>query len=75
MSYLTTTAAESGHKDEFNESLVFEWAKLVFKSLVGKDVTAIDEATTLFLKIPWGFRDDKEFGRRVMDSVRRKISQ
>ena len=75
ISYLSTTAAESGHKDEFNESLVFEWTKLVFKSLVGKDVDAIDEATTLFLKIPWGFRDDKEFGRRVMDSVRRKVSQ
>ncbi len=75
ISYLATTAADSGHKDEFTESLVFEWTKLVFKSLVGKDVTAIDEATTLFLKIPWGFRDDKEFGRRVMDSVRRKISQ
>ncbi|MCK4279624.1 MAG: hypothetical protein KAW94_03505 [Candidatus Thorarchaeota archaeon] len=75
ISYLATTAADSGHKDEFTESLVFEWTKLVFKSLVGKNVTAIDEATTLFLKIPWGFRDDKEFGRRVMDSVRRKISQ
>ena len=75
ISYLTTTAADSGHKDEFIESLVFEWTKLVFKSLVEKDVTAIDEATTLFLKIPWGFRDDKEFGRRVMDSVRRKVSQ
>jgi hypothetical protein len=62
-------------KNAVVESLVFEWTKLVFKSLVGKDVTAIDEATTLFLKIPWGFRDDKEFGRRVMDSVRRKISQ
>ncbi len=75
ISYLATTAADSGHKDEFTESLVFEWTKLVFKSLVGKDVAAIDEATTLFLQIPWGFRDDKEFGRRVMDSVRRKISQ
>ncbi len=75
ISYLTTTAADSGHKDEFNESPIFGWTKLVFKSLVEKDVTAIDEATTLFLQIPWGFRDDKEFGRRVMDSVRRKISQ
>jgi len=75
ISYLTTTAADSGHKDEFNESQVFGWTKLVFKALVEKDVTAIDEATTLFLQIPWGFRDDKEFGRRVMDSVRRKISQ
>lgn len=75
ISYLTTTAADSGHKDEFIESLVFEWTKLVFKALVEKDVAAIDEATTLFLLIPWGFRDDKEFGRRVMDSVRRKVSQ
>ena len=75
ISYLTTTAADSGHKDEFIENLVFRWTKLVFKALVDKDVTAIDEATTLFLQIPWGFRDDKEFGRRVMDSVRRKISQ
>jgi len=75
ISYLTTTAADSGHKDEFTESLIFRWTKLIFKSLVENDVTAIDEATTLFLQIPWGFRDDKEFGRRVMDSVRRKISQ
>ena len=75
ISYLTATAADSGHKDEFNESLIFGWTKLVFKSLVEKDEAAIDEATTSFLKIPWGFRDDKEFGRRVMDSVRRKISQ
>jgi len=75
ISYLTTTAANSGHKDEFTENLIFRWTKLIFKALVENDVPAIDEATTLFLQIPWGFRDDKEFGRRVMDSVRRKISQ
>jgi hypothetical protein len=31
-------------------------------------------ANKLFLEIPWSFKDDREFARRVLESVERRIS-
>ncbi|TFF92304.1 hypothetical protein EU545_01420 [Candidatus Thorarchaeota archaeon] len=74
ISYLTETAANSGFRDRFNESTCFKWAKLIFRAHVSKNEEAIDEARKLFLKFPWSFRDDKEFARRIMDSVYRRVT-
>ncbi|MEM2143417.1 MAG: hypothetical protein QXQ81_09185 [Candidatus Thorarchaeota archaeon] len=71
--YLTRTAAESGFKERFNEDPCFRWTKLIFKALVNRDRDAIDQARKDFLMIPWSFKDDKEFARRVMESVYRRI--
>lgn len=75
MAYLTKTAADSGQRDKFNENPCFQWTKLVFKAHVGKDVIAIEQAQTQFLQIPWGFKDDREFARRVMDATARRITE
>ncbi len=74
ISYLTETAANSGFRDRFQESVCFQWAKLVFRAHVSRDEEAINKARKLFLRIPWSFKDDKEFGRRVMDFVYRRVS-
>ncbi|MCK5640936.1 MAG: hypothetical protein KAJ19_09070, partial [Gammaproteobacteria bacterium] len=73
--YLTTLADESGHKDAFNESTCFVWTRLVFRAHVSSDVPAIEQARKLFFDIPWSFKDDREFARRIMDSVYRRLSQ
>jgi hypothetical protein len=75
MEYLTKTAADSGQRDKFTENPCFRWTKLVFKAHVSKDVTAIEQARTQFLQIPWGFKDDREFARRVMDATARRITE
>ena len=75
MAYLTKTAADLGQRDKFNDNPCFQWTKLVFKANVGKDVTAIEQAQTQFLQIPWGFKDDREFARRVMDATARRITE
>jgi hypothetical protein len=75
MSYLSKVAADSGERDKFNDNPCFIWTKLVFKGYVSRDISSIEEAKTKFLSIPWGFKDDKEFARRVMDSVYRRITE
>jgi hypothetical protein len=75
MAYLAKIAADSGQPDKFNENPCFQWTKLVFKAHVGKDVAAIQQAQTQFLQIPWGFKDDREFARRVMDATARRITE
>lgn len=75
MSYLAKVVADSGESDKFNDNPCFIWTKLVFKGYVSRDISAIEEAKTKFLSIPWGFKDDKEFARRVMDSVYRRITE
>ncbi len=74
MDYLSNIASNPEYRDEFNINPCFEWTKLVFRGLVSRDIEAIEEAQTLFLKIPWSYKDDKEFARRAMDSVERRIS-
>ncbi|UCE09638.1 MAG: hypothetical protein JSW61_11780 [Candidatus Thorarchaeota archaeon] len=73
--YLTSFVSESGHAKSFQESACFTWTKLVFRALVSREVEAIDSAQKRFFDIPWSFKDDREFARRVMDSVQRRISQ
>ncbi|MFX1369257.1 MAG: hypothetical protein ACFFAY_11700 [Promethearchaeota archaeon] len=73
--YLTKFLEESGERERFNEHICFKWTRLVFRGLVSRDLNAIEEARTLFLGIPWSFKDDREFARRVMESVHRRISQ
>lgn len=75
MSYLAKVAADSGERDKFNDNPCFIWTKLVFKGYVSRDISSIEEARTKFLSIPWGFKDDKEFARRIMDSVYRRITE
>ncbi len=72
--YLTELAARPDLKQYFQDSVCFQWTKLVFKALIERDRATIDEAAVLFLKIPWSFRDDREFARRVMESVERRLS-
>ncbi|NWF96701.1 MAG: hypothetical protein HXY34_11225 [Candidatus Thorarchaeota archaeon] len=72
--YLAEMAASSGQRERFNEDPCFQWTRLVFKAFVSRDIGAIEEAKTKFLRIPWSFKDDREFARRVMESVHRRIS-
>jgi len=72
--YLTKTATISGNKQAFNEHPCFEWTKMIFKVLVSRDHNLMISANKLFLEIPWSFKDDREFARRVMESVERRIS-
>ncbi|MHA1577152.1 MAG: hypothetical protein ACTSU3_07310 [Candidatus Thorarchaeota archaeon] len=74
MSYLSNIASNPEYRDEFNSNACFEWTKLVFRGLVSREKTALEEAQTLYLMIPWSFKDDKEFARRAMESVERRIS-
>jgi len=74
MAYLTKIAAGSGESQTFNEHPCFEWTKLVFKALINRDEYLMISVNKLFLEIPWSFKDDREFARRVMESVERRIS-
>jgi hypothetical protein len=74
MAYLTKIAAESGDSQVFNEHPCFEWTKLIFKVLISRDEGDMITANKTFLEIPWSFKDDREFARRVMESVERRIS-
>ena len=74
MAYLTKTAAQSGESQTFQEHPCFEWTKLVFKVLINRDQDLMISANKLFLEIPWSFKDDREFARRVLESVERRIS-
>lgn len=72
--YLTKFLENSEEREKFNEHTCFKWTRLVFRGLVSRDAKALEQAHVLFLQIPWSFKDDKEFGRRVMESVHRRIS-
>jgi hypothetical protein len=74
MAYLTKITAESGESQTFQEHPCFEWTKVVFKALINRDQTLMITANKLFLEIPWSFKDDREFARRVLESVERRIS-
>ena len=72
--YLTKITAESGESQTFQEHPCFEWTKLVFKVLINRDQNLMITANKLFLEIPWSFKDDREFARRVLESVERRIT-
>ncbi|MFX1560944.1 MAG: hypothetical protein ACFFBL_10190 [Promethearchaeota archaeon] len=74
MAYLTKIAADSGETQTFQEHPCFEWTKVVFKVLINRDQELMITANKLFLEIPWSFKDDREFARRVLESVERTIS-
>ena len=74
MAYLTDSVSASGNTQIFNEHPCFEWTKLIFKALISRDANLMIITNKLFLEIPWSFKDDKEFGRRVMESVERRIT-
>ncbi len=74
MAYLTEIASSSGNSQIFNEHNCFEWTKLVFKVLINRDVNLMVISNKLFLEIPWSYKDDREFARRVMESVERRIT-
>ena len=74
IAYLTKTAAQSGDSQTFNEHPCFEWTKLLFKALINQDSNLMITVNKLFLEIPWSFKDDREFARRVLESVDRRIS-
>lgn len=73
MSYLVELATQEETRQVFQDHLGFEWTKLVFKAMVDRNVESIDKAQTLFLNVPWSYKDDKELARRIMDSVARRI--
>ncbi len=74
MEYLARTAENPDVKDDFQGHPCFKWTRLVFKALVKRDKDLIVTAQKLFLSIPWSYKDDEEFARRVMDSVERRIT-
>ena len=74
MAYLTKTTTQSGDPQTFHEHPCFEWVKIVFKVLINRDQDLMISANKLFLEIPWSFKDDREFARRVLESVERRIS-
>ncbi|MFW9851137.1 MAG: hypothetical protein ACFFF4_18575 [Candidatus Thorarchaeota archaeon] len=74
MSYLIEIAAREDVREVFQSHPCFEWTKYVFKALVDRNNEAMDRAQTLFLKIPWSYKDDKELARRIMDSVKRRVT-
>ncbi len=74
MAYLTGIASSTGKSQVFNEHPCFEWTKLVFKALISRDANLMVSVNKLFLEIPWSFKDDREFARRVMESVERRIT-
>ncbi len=73
IAYLTETAANSKKTQVFNEHPCFLWTKLLFKVLVSRDESLMISANKMFLEIPWSFKDDREFARRVMESIERRI--
>jgi len=74
MAYLAEIASSSGNTQVFNEHPCFEWTKLIFKILVSRETNLMITANKQFLEIPWSFKDDREFARRVMESVERRIT-
>lgn len=74
MAYLTKIASDSGESQIFHEHPCFEWTKLIFKVQINRDPDLLISANKLFLEIPWSFKDDREFARRVMESVERRIN-
>ncbi len=73
IAYLTEIAATSKKKQVFNEHPCFIWTKMLFKILVSRDENLMISANKMFLEIPWSFKDDREFARRVMESIERRI--
>jgi hypothetical protein len=74
MSYLIGMAAQEEIKEIFQDHPAFEWTKFVFRALVDRNADAMTRAQTLFLSVPWSYKDDKELARRIMDSVERRIN-
>jgi len=72
--YLTKFVSSSEKQHEFHEDACFQWTKIVFRALVERNEDDIQKANVMFFKIPWSFKDDREFARRVMDSVQRRLS-
>jgi len=73
IAYLTEIAATSKKSQVFNEHPCFVWTKMLFKILVSRDENLMISANKMFLEIPWSFKDDREFARRVMESIERRI--
>ena len=73
MAYLAEIASTTSNSQVFHEHPCFEWTKLVFKALISRDENLMVTVNKLFLEIPWSFKDDREFARRVMESVERRI--
>jgi len=73
IAYLTDIAAASKKSQDFNEHPCFIWTKMLFKILVSRDKNLMVSANKLYLVIPWSFKDDREFARRVMESIERRI--
>jgi hypothetical protein len=74
MAYLTEVASSSENSQVFNEHPCFKWTKLIFKVLISRDENLMITVNKMFLEIPWSFKDDREFARRVMESVERRIT-
>jgi hypothetical protein len=74
LNYLRNFAKSQGLRQKIRNNVSFEWAKLLFKGAIERDVGALDQARKVFLQVPFGFKDDREFGRRVMDSIYSKVT-
>ncbi len=73
--YLKQVIEESGMSEKFQQSIVFRWTKLILRAHIENDIEAIDQARKMYYEIPWSFKDDKEFARRVMDAIFNRLTQ
>ena len=74
IAYLTDIASQPKSSQTFNEHPCFEWTRMIFRVLVNRDQNLMIGVNKKFLEIPWSFKDDREFARRVMESVERRIT-
>jgi len=74
MSYLVKIAANPELKDDFQEHPCFKWTRMIFKAHIDRSRDTMVAAQKLFLQIPWSYKDDREFARRVMESIERRIT-
>ncbi|MFO7835434.1 MAG: hypothetical protein R6V83_02175 [Candidatus Thorarchaeota archaeon] len=75
LDYLKEFAKSEGLKQKLRNNVCFKWVKLLFKGAIEHDIEALDQARTVFLQVPFAFKNDSEFGRRVMDSIYRKVNE
>ncbi|TFG14794.1 hypothetical protein EU537_02310 [Candidatus Thorarchaeota archaeon] len=72
LAYLTEIAEKN--RQAFQYHPCFEWTKLIFRIAIQNDKESIVRARKEFLQIPFSYRDDREFARRVMESVAARIN-
>ena len=72
LAYLKDIAEKN--REAFQYHPCFEWTKLIFRIAIQDEKQSIVRARKQFLQIPFSYKDDREFARRVMESVAAKVN-